>query len=138
MKILAVEDDASVLEMTKKRLELAGYDVITATEGMEGLSKARSENPDLIVLDLILPDLNGYQICAMLKNDSKYRNIPIVMLTSRFQTKDVAEGFKVGADAYITKPFNKENLLVQIDTLMGQKPRKGTEPKGPAAKEKPD
>ena len=72
-KILAVDDDVMVLAVIKKRLEFAGYEVITAMEGLEGLKKARSENPDLIVLDLILPNLNGYQICAMLKRDSKYR-----------------------------------------------------------------
>lgn len=118
IKILAVDDDAMVLAVIKKRLEFAGYEVITAMEGLEGLKKARSENPDLIVLDLILPNLNGYQICAMLKRDSNYRNIPIVMLTSRSQQADIAEGMKAGADAYITKPYDPDEFIAKIQTLL--------------------
>jgi len=139
MKILAVEDDASVLAVTKKRLELAGYEVVTAIEGLEGLKKARSENPDLIILDLILPNLNGYQICSMLKRDPKYQNIPIIMLTSRSKVKDADEGFKAGADAYITKPYDAEALLFNIRTLLGQQqlPMKNPEPPAPAPEEKP-
>jgi DNA-binding response OmpR family regulator len=139
MKILAVEDDASVLAVTKKRLEIAGYEVITAIEGLDGLKKARSENPDLIILDLILPNLNGYQICSMLKRDNKYQNIPIIMLTSRSKEKDVDEGFTAGADAYITKPYDAEALLFNIRTLLGQLqlPMKNPEPQAPAPEEKP-
>jgi len=118
IKILAVDDDTMVLAVIKKRLEFAGYEVITAMEGLEGLKKARSENPDLIVLDLILPNLNGYQICAMLKRDSKYRNIPIIMLTSRSQQADIAEGMKAGADAYITKPYDPDEFIAKIQTLL--------------------
>ena len=137
MKILAVEDDASILAVTKKRLEIAGYEVITASEGLEGLKKARSENPDLIVLDLILPNLDGYQICSMLKQDKKYCNIPIVMLTSRSQEKDVHEGFSVGADAYVTKPYDTGALLFHIKTLLEKRPKKIAEPQAPAPKKKP-
>ena len=139
MKILAVEDDASVLAVTKKRLEIAGYEVITAIEGLEGLKKARSEKPDLIILDLMLPNLNGYQICSMLKRDRKYQNIPIILLTSRSKEKDVDEGFKAGADAYITKPYDSEALLFNIRTLLGQLqlPMKNPEPQAPAPEEKP-
>ncbi len=119
-KILAVDDDAMVLAVIKKRLEFAGYEVITAMEGLEGLKKARTENPDLIVLDLILPNLNGYQICAMLKRDSTYRNIPIVMLTSRSQQADINEGMKAGADAYITKPYEPDEFIAKIQTLLAK------------------
>jgi twitching motility two-component system response regulator PilG len=90
-------------------------------------------------LDLILPNLNGYQICSMLKRDSKYQNIPIIMLTSRSKVKDADEGFKAGADAYITKPYDAEALLFNIRTLLGQLqlPVKSTEPQAPAPEEKP-
>lgn len=125
-KILAVDDDAMVLAVIKKRLEFAGYEVITAMEGLEGLKKARTENPDLIVLDLILPNLNGYQICAMLKRDSTYRNIPIVMLTSRSQQADIAEGLKAGADAYITKPYDPDEFITTIQNLL-TKPKQNQE-----------
>ncbi len=125
-KILAVDDDAMVLAVIKKRLEFAGYEVISAMEGLEGLKKARTENPDLIVLDLILPNLNGYQICAMLKRDSTYRNIPIVMLTSRSQQADIAEGMKAGADAYITKPYDPDEFITTIQNLL-TKPKQNQE-----------
>ena len=137
MKILAVEDDPSVLEVTKKRLEIAGYEVITASEGLEGLKKARSENPDLILLDLILPNLNGYQICSMLKQDRKYRNIPIVMFTSLSREKDIKEGFKAGADAYVAKPYDSGALLFHIKTLLEQRPKEKPAPSAPAPKKKP-
>ena len=136
-KILAVDDDAMVLAVIKKRLEFAGYEVITAMEGLEGLKKARTENPDLIVLDLILPNLNGYQICAMLKRDSTYRNIPIVMLTSRSQQADIAEGMKAGADAYITKPYDPDEFIAKIQALLtGSQQNKGKEQLDPGTDEK--
>ena len=137
MKILAVDDDPKVLAVIKKRLEFAGYEVITAIEGKEGLLKARTENPDLIVLDLILPNLNGYQICAMLKHDAKYQNIPIVILTSRSQQSDIAEGMRVGADVYITKPYDPDDFLNKIKTLLEQAPNKSAEPKSITTEEKP-
>jgi DNA-binding response OmpR family regulator len=137
MKILLVEDDSSVLEVTKKRLEIEGYEVITALEGIEGLNKARSENPDLILLDLKLPNLNGYQICWMLKGDIKYRHIPIVMLTSLSQRKDVEEGFRAGANAYVAKPYDEKVLLYHIKTLLERRPKEKPVPPAPAPKKKP-
>jgi two-component system alkaline phosphatase synthesis response regulator PhoP len=137
MKILAVEDDASIMAVTQKRLEVAGYEVITAFEGLEGLKKARTENPDLIVLDLKLPNLNGYQICSMLKRDKKYCDIPIVMLTSLTMEKDVEEGFRAGADAYITKPYDAQALLYHIKTLLEKRHNMRPAPQAPAAKKKP-
>ncbi|MEO0092904.1 MAG: response regulator, partial [candidate division WOR-3 bacterium] len=113
-RILVVDDEARVLAVIQKRLESAGYEVITAMDGTEGLKKAREENPDLIILDLILPKLNGYQVCAILKRDSYYKKIPILMLTARSQERDIEEGMRVGADAYMTKPFKNEVLLEQV------------------------
>ncbi len=136
-KILVVDDEARVLMVIQKRLESAGYEVITAMDGNEGLSKARSENPDLIVLDLILPKLNGYQVCSILKRDSYYKQIPILMLTARSQERDVDEGMRVGADAYMTKPFKNELLLGQIEQLLAKADeRKAKGEKEREAKEK--
>jgi two-component system alkaline phosphatase synthesis response regulator PhoP len=123
-RILAVDDEPRVLAMIQKRLETAGYEVITATEGQEALKKAHAEQPDLIVLDLILPGLNGYQICAMLKKDELYRDIPILMLTARSQEQDVSEGMRVGADAYMTKPYDSEAFLFQVAGLLGKREQK--------------
>jgi len=133
-KILVVDDEIRVLTVIQKRLESSGYEVITAMDGNEALLKARGENPDLIILDLILPKLNGYQVCSILKRDSFYKQIPILMLTARTQEKDVDEGMRVGADAYMTKPFKNEILLGQIEQLL----TKVDEKKAKAQKDKVD
>lgn len=119
-RILVVDDEPRVLAVISKRLESKGYEVITATEGYEGLRKARTEKPDLIILDLIMPNLNGYQICAMLKRDLDYKHIPILMLTARSQEKDIEEGMKMGADAYLTKPYKDEVLLSYVAELLAK------------------
>ena len=119
-RILVVDDEVRIVTVIQKRLESAGYEVITAMDGTEALTKARSENPDLIVLDLILPKLNGYQVCSVLKRDSFYKQIPILMLTARSQERDVDEGMRVGADAYMTKPFKNDMLLWQIEQLLSK------------------
>ncbi len=119
-KILVVDDEIRVVTVIQKRLESAGYDVITAMDGNEALMKARTETPDLILLDLILPKLNGYQVCAILKRDKLFKQVPILMLTARSQERDVDEGMRVGADAYMIKPFKNEILLDQIERLLAK------------------
>lgn len=118
-KILVVEDEAELTGAIQIRLEQAGYEVLTAYDGQEGLEKARTENPDLIVLDLMLPKIDGYKVCRMLKFDEKYKKIPVVMLTARAQEKDENLGYEVGADAFITKPFKYQVLLAKIAELLG-------------------
>jgi len=125
-RILAVDDEPKVLAVIKKRLEFAGYEVITAADGPDGLQKARSERPDLIVLDLILPGLNGYQVCRLLKGDRGFSDIPVLMLTARSQEKDISEGLKAGADAYMTKPYDPEEFLAQVAKLLAQAGRQAT------------
>jgi DNA-binding response OmpR family regulator len=117
-RILAVDDEPMVLDVIKTRLEFAGYEVITAADGLEGLKRVRAGHPDLIVLDLILPGLNGYQICRMLKGDDRYRGIPILMLTARSQEKDVAEGMRAGADAYMAKPYETDEFVAKVKSLL--------------------
>jgi DNA-binding response OmpR family regulator len=95
-----------------------GYEVFTAEDGLTGLKQAHSLKPDLIILDLILPGLNGYQICSLLKRDKAFKSIPILMLTARSQAKDIREGMLVGADAYMTKPYKAESLLEKIKELL--------------------
>ena len=118
-KILVVEDEAELTGAIRIRLEQAGYEVLTAYDGQEGLEKARAENPDLIVLDLMLPKIDGYKVCRMLKFDEKYKKIPVVMLTARAQERDEDLGYEVGADAFITKPFKYQVLLAKIAELLG-------------------
>jgi DNA-binding response OmpR family regulator len=119
-KILVVEDEAELTGAIQIRLEQAGYEVLIAYDGQEALEKARTENPDLIVLDLMLPKIDGYKVCRMLKFDEKYKKIPVVMLTARAQEKDENLGYEVGADAFITKPFKYQVLLAKITELLGE------------------
>src|SRR3989339_1376415 len=104
-KILVVDDEPDVVKLLKVRLEASGYAVIEAYDGQEGLDKAHNEMPDLIILDLMLPKLNGYQVCRMLKFDAKYQKIPIILLTARAGDEDQKQSVEAGANAYITKPF---------------------------------
>jgi DNA-binding response OmpR family regulator len=118
-KILVVEDEAELTRAIQIRLEEAGYEVLIAYDGQAALENARAENPDLIVLDLMLPKMDGYKVCRMLKFDEKYEKIPVVMLTARAQEKDEDLGYEVGADAFITKPFKYRVLLAKIAELLG-------------------
>jgi DNA-binding response OmpR family regulator len=117
-KILLVDDEKDLVETLTFRLEANGYGVIKAYDGQEGLDKARSEKPDLIILDLMLPKMDGYKVCRMLKFDDKYKSIPIILFTARAQESDKKLGQEVGADAYITKPFEPQILLSKIKELL--------------------
>lgn len=117
-KILIVDDEPQLVDMIKMRLEASHYVVITSIDGQDGLDKAKKENPDLIILDLMLPKIDGYEICGLLKKDTKYAHIPIIMFTARAQEEDKQLGEEVGADAYITKPFEPKALLNKIEELL--------------------
>lgn len=120
-KILIVEDETALSEIIKIRLEKNGYEVISAFDGAQALEMARQQNPSLIILDLMLPKIDGYKVCRMLKFDEKYKKIPIILFTARVQESDKKLGEQVGADAYITKPFDPETLLSKIKELLIQK-----------------
>ncbi len=117
-KILLVEDEKDLVETLAFRLKAEDYEVIKAYDGQEGLDKAHSEVPDLIILDLMLPKLDGYKVCRMLKFDNKYKNIPIILFTARAQESDKKLGEEVGADAFISKPFEPQILLAKIKELI--------------------
>lgn len=119
-KILVVDDEPNIVTMIKSRLKANGYDVITACDGQEGLEKAQNENPDLILLDVMMPKLTGYKVARLLKFDSSFNDIPIIMLTARSQEKDIELGATVGVNMYITKPFEPEELLEAIKILLGE------------------
>src|SRR4030042_1202321 len=118
-KILVLEDEAELTGAIQIRLDEAGYEVLTAYDGQEALEKARVENPDLIILDLMLPKLDGYKVCRMLKFDEKYKKIPVIMFTARAQDSDKKLGEEVGANVYLTKPFDPQMLLSKIAELLG-------------------
>ena len=112
--ILLVEDSPTQMKLATACLQTQGYRLITAVDGEEALRKAASEKPDLIVLDVILPGQNGFQICRTLKTSTDTKGIPVVMLTSKNQDSDRFWGMKQGADAYLTKPFIESDLLATV------------------------
>ncbi|MEI6831802.1 MAG: response regulator [Candidatus Omnitrophota bacterium] len=120
-RILVVDDEIDLVEMLSIRLEANDYEVFAAYDGQEGLDKARTLKPDLIILDLMLPKLDGFKVCRMLKFDEKYKQIPIILFTARAQESDVKLGKEVGADAYVTKPFEPDILLGKIAEFLYQK-----------------
>jgi DNA-binding response OmpR family regulator len=113
-RILVVDDEVDLVETVRFSLELEGYDVLIAYNGEEALNQARKENPDLILLDLMLPKLDGYKVCRLLKFDERYKHIPILMLTAKIQEKDKATGMETGANEYITKPFEMDELMKKV------------------------
>ena len=117
-RILLVDDERDMVFAVKLQLEAEGFDVLTAADGQEALDKARRENPDLIILDLMLPKMDGYKVCRMLKFDKKYKKIPIIIFTARIQQSDEKLGYEVGADAYLTKPFEHKALLAKIQEFL--------------------
>lgn len=113
-KILVVEDDTSLANLLQHRLKKMGYNVMYAHDGYTGLKLAQKENPDLIVLDVLLPKINGYKICRLLKFDEKYKHIPIIMLTSREGKSQQELGKQTGADQYVLKSDRRNPLLKLI------------------------
>ena len=122
LRILLVDDEPSIVKMVGKRLEVEGFDVLIAMDGQDGLAKAQAEHPDLIILDLMLPKLNGYEVCTMLKQDARYQKMPIILFTAKAQEKDEKLGMECGADAYVRKPFRAQELLERIRALLGASP----------------
>jgi DNA-binding response OmpR family regulator len=117
-KILLVEDEKDLASTILFRLSAKGYEVILAYDGQEGLDKARADKPDLIILDLMLPKIDGYKVCALLKSDSRYSNIPILIFSARAQDEDRKKAKEAGADFYMTKPFEPEVLLSKLKELL--------------------
>jgi len=117
-RILIVDDEPALRMGLKIRLEAHNYEVLEAADGQTALDKAKGENPDLIILDVMLPGIDGYKICRMLKFDDNYKNIPIIMLTARAQAQDEQTSKQVGADAYLTKPPKADILLGKISELL--------------------
>jgi DNA-binding response OmpR family regulator len=117
-RILVVDDEMDLIKAVEIRLAHAGYEVIMAHDGQEGLEKAKKEMPDLIVLDVMLPKMEGHKVCGLLKADTRYNRIPIILFSAKSQESDIALGREAGADAYIVKPFDSKKLLATIDGLI--------------------
>jgi len=117
-KILLIEDEPDFRFGVRMQLEANGYAVIEAEDGVAGLDAAREQSPDLIILDGRLPKMGGYEVARQLKGNQKYRAIPIVMLTARSQQSDKQTSQDAGADAYLTKPFDSDELVLTISKLL--------------------
>ena len=119
-KILIVDDEQDIVESLKFVLEASGYNCYTAFNGEDGLRLAKELVPDLIILDVMMPKINGYKISRLLKFDNEYKNIPILMITARSQEDDKLIGEETGADEYITKPFDLDDVLKFVDKYLGK------------------
>jgi two-component system alkaline phosphatase synthesis response regulator PhoP/two-component system response regulator VicR len=113
-KILAVDDERHIVRLVQVNLERQGYEVVTAFDGKEALEKVESENPDLIVLDVMMPYMDGFEVLQNLKKNQATRDIPVIMLTAKAQDADVFRGWQSGVDCYLTKPFNPMELIAFV------------------------
>jgi two-component system phosphate regulon response regulator PhoB len=117
-RILVVEDEADIRQILAYNLGQAGYEMLVADRGEAGLALSRDKRPDLVVLDLMLPDMSGLDVCRNLKSDASLRDIPIIMLTARSEEIDRVVGFELGADDYVVKPFSVRELSLRIQAVL--------------------
>ena len=117
-RILVVDDDLRTLKLVGLILDQRGYDVIAARSGAEGLEKALAQRPDLIILDVMMPELTGYEVAHRLRSDPLTTDVPILMLTARAQLEDRMIGFESGADDYVTKPVRRRKLVSRVESLL--------------------
>ena len=116
--ILLIEDEENILELVKYNLEQSGFRVLTTTRGDAGLTLARKEKPALILLDLMLPEINGIEVCKILKQNEKTAHIPIIMVTAKGGETDKVVGLELGADDYVTKPFSPRELIARVKAVL--------------------
>lgn len=133
-KILIVEDDRDIVEMVEYNLREQGYATVSALNGEDGVNLARSEQPDLIILDIMLPVMDGFEVCRALKNEEATARIPIIILSAKSQETDKVVGLELGADDYVTKPFSPRELIARIRAIT----RRGAEQQSGSIVEKGD
>ena len=119
-KILIVDDEQDIVESLKFILEVSGYTCYCAYNGEDGLKLAKEIMPDLIILDVMMPKINGYKISRLLKYDNKYKDIPIIMLTARSQNEDKLIGEETGVNEYLTKPFELDQIVKKVEEYLGR------------------
>ena len=120
-RILVIEDDPGALRLAQYVLQYEGYEVLTATNGLAGLKKARSEQLDLVILDVMLPGVDGFEICHRLRAEPQTAQLPILMLSAKAQAVDLAMGLKVGADDYLSKPTDAAEIIRRVKKLLAGK-----------------
>lgn len=119
--VLVADDDEDILQLVSFRLERAGYTVVTAADGQQALAAAREHQPDLAVLDVMMPGLNGYEVTRQLRADEATAAIPVILLTARVQEADVSRGFEAGADDYLRKPFSPQELRSRVQAILARR-----------------
>ena len=119
--VLVADDDPDILALVTFRLERAGYDVVGASDGEQALQLALAQPPDLAVLDVMMPKLDGYEVTTRLRQNERTRRMPIILLTARVQEADIARGFEVGADDYVKKPFSPQELGARVQAILGRR-----------------
>ena len=119
--VLVADDDHDILALVTFRLERAGYDVVAAQDGEEALRLATARAPDLAVLDVMMPKLDGYEVTTRLRQNEATRRMPVILLTARVQEADIARGFEAGADDYVKKPFSPQELGARVQAILGRR-----------------
>ena len=118
--VLVVDDDPVIQRLLQVNFEMEDYTVITAGDGVEGLERARKEKPDIVLLDIMMPKMNGLEVCAALKGDPKTNGIPVILLSAKAQSADLQAGSDTGADDYVTKPFDPLELLEKVAEMLAR------------------
>lgn len=119
LKILVCDDERHIVRLIQVNLERQGWEVITAYDGKEGLEKIKAVKPDLVVLDVMMPYMDGFEVLKSLRREPDFQDLPVIMLTAKAQDKDVFEGYHYGADMYLTKPFNPMELVTFVKRIIG-------------------
>jgi DNA-binding response OmpR family regulator len=122
MRILVADDDPVILRLLQVNFALEGYQVDTAARGEEALDKAKEHHPDVILLDVMMPGLDGWEVCRRLKEDQATSGIPVIFLSARAQDQDRRRGYELGVAAYVTKPFDPGELIEVVQRALGQTP----------------
>lgn len=121
IKVLLVDDEADLIETLRYRLETAGYDLISGSDGLAGVAKAELEKPDIVLLDIMMPRMDGYQACRAIKHNKATRHIPVVLISAKAGDVDEKKWKEAGADGYISKPFDGKDLLAVLERYLKNK-----------------
>lgn len=116
-QILVVDDERHIVRLVEVNLERVGYDVISAYDGIEAIEKVKAQMPDMIILDVMMPRMDGFEVLKELRSDSETKDIPVIMLTAKAQDADIFKGWSSGVDSYLTKPFNPRELLAFVERI---------------------
>ncbi len=116
-KILVVDDERHIVRLVEVNLQRTGYDVVTAYDGLEAIEQTKAEKPDMIILDVMMPRMDGFEVLKELRGNAETKDIPVIMLTAKAQDADIFKGWSSGVDSYLTKPFNPRELLAFVERI---------------------